>query len=154
MPIKETLNILLVEDHQADARLATVALRSGSVKHNVQWVQDGDQAMDAVLQQGEYAGAARPDVVLLDLDIPKKDGHEVLRRIKTDPALKAIAVFVLTNSSDNSSIERTFMNWADTYIVKPLALKEFAAAYQQHRVSHKVGGLSGFDLRDNELIGY
>jgi len=133
MLLDGALNILLVEDEEADARLTVRELRDHPAQHSILWVKDGDQALQAMAQEGAYAKAKRPDVILLDLNLPKTDGHKVLSKLKSDRSFKSIPVFVLTSSRDDADIERTFLSWADSYIVKPMKLTEFESAVAQLR---------------------
>jgi CheY-like chemotaxis protein len=121
----QPIEILLVEDNPGDARLAMESLNDAKVRNNLHWVQDGVQAMAFLRKQGEYSDAPRPDVVLLDLNLPKKDGREVLAEIKTDENLRRIPVVILTVSSDERDILETYDQHANCYITKPLDLDQF-----------------------------
>ena len=112
------------------------ALKEGSRQHSCLWVKDGEQAMQALSREGEFADAARPDLILLDLNLPKKHGHDVLAAIKSDPLFKSIPVFVLTTSVNEDDIEKTYMQFADAYIAKPLELREFETAVHELRSPH------------------
>src|SRR2546428_10484183 len=94
--VQPTVEILLVEDNPGDARLAEEALKDGNLNTNLNIVEDGVDAMAFLRQESEYAGAPRPDLILLDLNLPRKDGREVLAEVKQDPDLKRIPVVVLT----------------------------------------------------------
>jgi len=119
--------ILLVEDSPGDVRLMQEALREGKVANRVHVVRDGVQAMDFVRQQGEYADAPRPDIILLDLNLPKKDGREVLAELKADPDLRRIPVVILTTSQAEEDILRAYDLHANCYMTKPVDLGQFFA---------------------------
>ncbi len=119
------IEILLVEDNAGDARLATEALKDAKVRNELHWVRDGVQAMQFLRGQGEYAHASRPDLILLDLNLPKKDGREVLADIKSDEDLRRIPVVVLTISADEQDILTSYDTHANCYIIKPLDLDRF-----------------------------
>jgi two-component system, chemotaxis family, response regulator Rcp1 len=119
------VEVLLVEDSPADARLAREALFAGRVPKNISLVSDGAQAIDFVHRRGEYKHAPRPDLVLLDLNLPKRDGLEVLREIKIDPELRSITVIVLTTSQFSRDVNMAYELSANCYIVKPVDLEAF-----------------------------
>ena len=121
MPIE----ILLVEDNPGDARLTAEALNDAKVLNTLTVVQDGVEALTYLRRQGRYSDAPRPDVVLLDLNLPKKDGREVLAEIKEDPDLKRIPVVVLTTSKAEEDIARTYDLHGNCYISKPVDLDQF-----------------------------
>ena len=123
--ICEAVEILLVEDNPGDVRLTQEVLRDGKVRNNMSVVMDGVDAISFLQQTGEYAGAPRPDIILLDLNLPKKDGREVLADIKADPDLKHIPVVVLTTSSAEQDIFRSYDLHANCYITKPVDLDQF-----------------------------
>ena len=123
--ICEVVEILLVEDNPGDVRLTQEVLRDGKVRNNMSVVMDGVDAISFLQQTGEYAGAPRPDIILLDLNLPKKDGREVLAEIKADPDLKNIPVVVLTTSSAEQDIFRSYDLHANCYITKPVDLDQF-----------------------------
>jgi CheY-like chemotaxis protein len=114
-----------VEDNPGDVRLTQEVLRDGKVRNNMSVVMDGVDAISFLRQTGEYAGAPRPDIILLDLNLPKKDGREVLAEIKADPNLKHIPVVVLTTSSAEQDIFRSYDLHANCYITKPVDLDQF-----------------------------
>ncbi|NOQ28528.1 MAG: response regulator, partial [Methanosarcinales archaeon] len=118
--ICEVVEILLVEDNLGDVRLTQEVLRDGRVRNNMSVVKDGVDAISFLHQTGEYVGAPRPDIILLDLNLPKKDGREVLAEIKADPDLKNIPVVVLTTSSAEQDIFRSYDLHANCYITKPV----------------------------------
>jgi len=119
------VEILLVEDNPGDERLTREALREGKVYSNLHWVKDGVEAMAFLRQQGKYGSAPRPDIVLLDLNLPRKDGREVLEEIKTDEDLKRIPVVVLTTSKAEEDVLRTYNLHANCYVTKPVDLEKF-----------------------------
>lgn len=119
------IEILLVEDNPGDARLAQEALRDAKVRNNLHWVQDGVETMAFLRQEGKYSEVPRPDLILLDLNLPKKDGREVLTEIKSDESLRRIPVVILTVSADEQDILDTYDNHANCYITKPLDLGQF-----------------------------
>jgi two-component system, chemotaxis family, response regulator Rcp1 len=119
------IEILLVEDNEGDARLAQEALRDSKVKNTIHHVNDGVEAMAFLRREGKYASAPRPDLVLLDLNLPRKDGREVLADLKQDEDLKRIPVVILTVSSDEADILRTYNLHANCYITKPIDLTQF-----------------------------
>jgi len=118
--------ILLVEDNPGDVRLTREALKESKVYNNLSVVRDGVEAMAFLHKEGKYADAVRPDLILLDLNLPKKDGREVLAEIKESPDLKLIPVVILTTSSDEQDILKTYGLHANAYITKPIDLLQFA----------------------------
>ena len=119
------VEILLVEDNPGDERLTREALREGKVYSNFHWVKDGVEAMEFLRRKGKYGAAPRPDLVLLDLNLPKKDGREVLLEIKSDEELKRIPVVVLTTSKAEEDVLRTYNLHANCYVTKPVDLEKF-----------------------------
>ena len=119
------MKLLVVEDNRADARLVVEAVRGGAIPTHVTVVSDGYQALRYLRGEGEYTNVTLPDIVLLDLNLPKKDGHEVLREIKADYALKHIPVIVFTSSDAESDIMQAYRNGASCYLVKPLDLDTY-----------------------------
>lgn len=119
------IDILLVEDNPGDADLAREALGDSKIKNNLFVVEDGVEAMDFLRNLGEYADAPRPDLVLLDLNLPRKDGRTVLGEIKSDESLKMIPVVILTTSRDEEDILRSYNLHANCYITKPIDLDQF-----------------------------
>ncbi len=122
----DPIEILLVEDNPADVRLTQEALKEEKLFIRLSVVGDGVQAMAYVRRQGEYAAAPRPDLILLDLNLPRKDGREVLKEIKTDDALKTIPVVVLTISKAEEDVMRSYDLHANCYITKPIDLNQFS----------------------------
>jgi two-component system, chemotaxis family, response regulator Rcp1 len=119
------VEILLVEDNPGDERLTREALKEGKVYSNLHWVKDGVEAMEFLRRQGKYSGVPRPDIILLDLNLPKKDGREVLQDIKNDNELKRIPVVVLTTSKAEEDVLRTYNLHANCYVTKPVDLEKF-----------------------------
>lgn len=124
-PAARPIEILLVEDNYGDVRLTQEALREGKVSNNLSVAVDGVQALEFLRRQGEFSGAARPDLVLLDLNLPKKDGREVLAEIKADEELRRIPVVVLTTSKAEEDVLRSYNLHANCYISKPVDLDQF-----------------------------
>ena len=120
-----SIEVLLVEDNPGDVRLTKEALKEGRILNNVSVVGDGVEALLFLRRQGKYAEAPQPDLILLDLNLPKKDGREVLAEIKADPNLRRIPVVVLTTSSAEEDILRTYDLHANCYITKPVDLEQF-----------------------------
>jgi chemotaxis family two-component system response regulator Rcp1 len=123
--IGRPVEILLVEDNPGDVRLTREALREGKVRNEMHTVKDGVEAMAFLRREGKYAHASRPDLILLDLNLPKKDGREVLAEIKQDPDLKRIPVVVLTTSRTEQDILKSYDLHANCYITKPVDLEQF-----------------------------
>jgi len=119
------IEILLVEDNPGDVRLTREALKEGKVYSNLHTVKDGVEAMDFLHHRGKYKAVPRPDIILLDLNLPKKDGREVLQEIKTDDRLKRIPVVVLTTSKAEEDVLRTYNLHANCYVTKPVDLEKF-----------------------------
>lgn len=119
------IEILLVEDNAGDIRLTKEALKEGKVLNKLTVVQDGVEALLCLRQQGQYVDARRPDLILLDLNLPKKDGREVLQEIKNDESLKRIPVVILTTSQDEQDVLKTYGLHANCYITKPVELEQF-----------------------------
>ena len=126
----EPIEILLVEDNPGDARLAVEALKESKVSNKLYHVEDGVEAMDFLRRRGEYASGIVPDLVLLDLNLPRKDGREVLEEIKEDPELKLIPVVVLTTSEAERDLVKTYDLHANAYVVKPIDLDRFIEVVQ------------------------
>lgn len=119
------IEILLVEDNPGDVRLTKEAMKEGKVLNRISVVTDGVEAMDFLRKSGKYLLAPRPDLILLDLNLPRKDGREVLAEIKQDPQLKRIPVVILTTSQAEQDIIKTYELYANCYICKPVDLDQF-----------------------------
>jgi CheY-like chemotaxis protein len=124
------VEILLVEDNEADVRLTREALKENKVANILHVVSDGEEAIAFLRQKGKYADAPRPDLILLDLNLPKKDGREVLAEIKVDDDLKRIPVVVLTISKAEEDILKSYNLHANCYITKPIDLNQFMKVVQ------------------------
>ena len=123
--------ILLVEDNPADVRLTREALVNGKVKHELHVARDGVEAMAFLRHQQAFQKAPRPDMILLDLYLPRKDGREVLAEIKADPDLRSIPVIILTTSHAEEDILKSYNLYANGYIVKPVDLEQFFRIIRQ-----------------------
>ncbi|CAN5834996.1 response regulator [soil metagenome] len=124
-PLSRPVEILLVEDNPGDVRLTREALREGKVRNNLNVASDGVEALAYLRREGQYAGATRPDLILLDLNLPKKDGREVLAEIKQDPSLRHIPVVILSSSPAEQDIIRAYDLHANCYVTKPVDLDQF-----------------------------
>jgi two-component system, chemotaxis family, response regulator Rcp1 len=120
-----SIEILLVEDNPGDVRLTQEAFKGGRLTNNLNVVQNGVEAMNFLRQRGRYQHAPRPDIILLDLNLPLKDGREVLAEIKADDDLKRIPIIILTTSSDENDIFAAYNLHANCYITKPLEMNRF-----------------------------
>jgi two-component system, chemotaxis family, response regulator Rcp1 len=120
----EPIRILLVDDDPADVRLTQEALKEHKVYCQTTVASDGIEAMAYLRRQGPYTDAARPDIILLDLNMPRKDGREVLEEVKTDPDLKRIPVVVMTTSNADQDVVQSYNLGANCYIVKPVDLEQ------------------------------
>ena len=119
------VEILLVEDNPADVRLTREALKEGKVYNNLHWAKDGVEALEFLRREGKHAAAPRPDIILLDLNLPKKDGREVLQDIKKDDKLKRIPVVILTTSKAEEDVLKSYNLHANCYVTKPVDLEQF-----------------------------
>ena len=124
------VEILLVEDNPGDVRLTEEALKEGKVYNNLHWAKDGVEALEYLKREGKHAHAPRPDIILLDLNLPKKDGREVLAVIKSDETLKRIPVVVLTTSKAEEDVMRSYSLHANCYVTKPVDLDKFITVVQ------------------------
>lgn len=130
-PLVRPIDILLVEDNPGDADLAREALEDSKLLNELRVVEDGEQAMAYLRREGAYAEAVRPDLILLDLNLPKKDGREVLAEIKADPTLRRIPVVVLTTSRAEEDVMRSYDLHANCYVTKPIDLSQFIHVVHQ-----------------------
>ncbi len=124
------INILLAEDNPADVRLTAEALEDGKVLHHLHSVNDGVEALTFLRREGKYASAPRPDLILLDLNMPRKDGREVLQDIKNDTLLRSIPIVVMTSSEAEQDIVEAYELHANCYVTKPVGLEEFIKVVQ------------------------
>ena len=124
------VEILLVEDNPGDVRLTKEALKEGKVYNNLHWAKDGVEALEFLKRQGKHAKAPRPDIILLDLNLPKKDGREVLELVKKDSELKQIPVVVLTTSEAEEDVLKSYELHANCYVTKPVDLEKFIHVVQ------------------------
>jgi CheY-like chemotaxis protein len=121
----ESIEILLVEDSPDDAKLTIDALRDGRVRNKITHIEDGVEAMAFLRRAGQYGDAPRPDLILLDLNLPRKNGREVLAEIKQDPDLRRIPVVVMTSSDDEKDILAAYNLYVNCYVTKPVDLDQF-----------------------------
>lgn len=128
IPVVRPIHILLVEDSPSDAAMTVAALREGRIANEMHVVGDGEEAIDFLRRTGKYRDVPRADLILLDLNLPKKDGREVLAEIKTDENLMAIPVVVLTTSSSDKDILDSYRLHANSYVSKPVNLDDFLNA--------------------------
>jgi chemotaxis family two-component system response regulator Rcp1 len=124
------VEILLVEDNAGDVRLAREGLRECKLLNNLSVAEDGVRALSFLRREGVYANAPRPDLIMLDLNLPRKDGREVLKEIKEDDALKSIPVVILTTSKAEEDIVTSYSLHANSYVTKPLAIEQFINVVQ------------------------
>ncbi len=119
------IEILLVEDNPGDARLTQEAMRAAKMTNVLHVVEDGEQAMEFLRRRSRFKDAPRPDLILLDLNLPKKDGRSVLAEVKTDPDLRRIPVVVLTTSRSEEDVLQAYDMHANAYVTKPVNLEKF-----------------------------
>ncbi|MEP7165435.1 MAG: response regulator [Ferruginibacter sp.] len=124
----KSIHILLVEDNEGDIMLTTEALEEGKIANKISIVKDGKHAIDFLSRKGDYENAALPDLVLLDINLPKKNGHEVLQYIKGSDDLKQIPVIMLTTSSSQKDILESYRNYVNCYITKSVDVNDFIKA--------------------------
>ncbi|GAA2286012.1 response regulator [Actinomadura luteofluorescens] len=127
----QPITVLLVEDDPGDELMTREAFEHNKVGNTLQVVRDGAEALDFLYKRGDHVGAPRPDLVLLDLNLPKRDGREVLEEIKSDPELASIPVVVLTTSSAEEDILRSYKLHANAYVTKPVDFDQFIKAIRQ-----------------------
>lgn len=137
------VDILLVDDNRGDIQLTQFALLESGIDHNLHAVESGESAMTFLRRKPPYGDSPRPDLVLLDLNMPGMSGYTVLREIKADEALKSIPVVILTTSSAPRDIDRSYANYANSYIVKPMNFEDFC--------NEVAKGLSNYWFRVVEL---
>ena len=122
------VEILLVDDSASEAKTTMGALRDGRVNNQIHWVEDGEEAIAFLGRQDRYAAAPRPDLILLDLEMPRMNGHEVLAIVKEHPDWKRIPVIIMTNSNKEKDIFMAYDHHANCYVTKPLDTKKFLEA--------------------------
>jgi CheY-like chemotaxis protein len=125
-----SIEILLVEDSPSDANLTIRSFNQAKIANNLHWITDGETAMDYLRQRGEYEDATRPDLILLDLNLPGMDGREILAEVKSDPDLKCIPVVILTTSADEEDVLRSYNLNANCYVTKPFDVQQFMQVVQ------------------------
>lgn len=123
--LTQPIEILLVEDNPGDVRLTKEAFKEGKIRNNLHVARDGKEALDFLKKRNGYKGAIRPDLILLDLNLPKLDGREVLMKIKNDRSLKRIPVVILTTSDNEKDVLDSYDRYANCYITKPVELEQF-----------------------------
>ncbi|MGY5849502.1 response regulator [Salegentibacter sp. F14] len=124
----KAIHILLVEDNEGDILLTTEALEEGKVMNQLSVARDGQEALDFLNKIGEFQTCELPDLILLDVNLPKKNGHEVLKYIKTHQVFRSIPVIMLTTSSSQKDINKSYKNYVNCYITKPIELGDFIDA--------------------------
>jgi CheY-like chemotaxis protein len=122
------LEILLVEDNEGDVRLIKEAFSESRIEKNFSVVKDGEEALNYLYAKGKYASRIKPDIILLDINLPKKNGFEVLEKIKSDPSLKKIPVIILSSSSSDDHVSKSYGLNANCYITKPIDFDEYNRA--------------------------
>ncbi|GAB2622763.1 response regulator [Emticicia sediminis] len=122
------IHILLVEDNEGDILLTLDAFEEAKINNKISVVRDGNEAIDFLTQSGKYANRELPDLILLDINLPKRNGHEVLSFIKSTDWLRQIPVIILTTSSSESDIEKAYKNFVSCYITKPIEVNDFLIA--------------------------
>lgn len=130
-PATAPIDVLLVEDDPGDELMTREAFEDNKIRNTLHVVRDGEEALDFLYQRGEHTAATRPDLILLDLNLPKYDGRQVLEKIKSDPDLQDIPVVVLTTSAAEEDILRSYKLHANAYVTKPVDLDQFIAAVRQ-----------------------
>ncbi|MBS9524540.1 response regulator [Litoribacter ruber] len=122
------IKILLIEDNEGDILLTLEAFEEGKIFNTIQVIRDGESAIDYLEKRNDFVRASRPDLILLDVNLPKKNGHEVLKYIKQTEHLKSIPVIMLTTSSSQVDIDSAYKNYANCYITKPVEVSDFIEA--------------------------
>jgi two-component system, chemotaxis family, response regulator Rcp1 len=124
------IEVLLVEDSPSDANLTIKGFLNAQIANNLHWVEDGESAINYLREQEEFTNVSRPDLILLDLNLPGMDGREVLTEIKSDPNLKSIPVVIITTSNDEQDILRSYNLSANCYVTKPIDIYQFTQVVQ------------------------
>tara|TARA_R110000796_G_scaffold37722_4_gene95347 strand:+ start:254776 stop:255201 length:426 start_codon:yes stop_codon:yes gene_type:complete len=127
----KSIQILLVEDNEGDILLTTEALVNCKITNTLKVVNDGQEALDFVFKKGIYSNDITPDLILLDVNLPKKNGHEVLHKIKADNKFKHIPIIMLTTSSSILDVKKAYSNYANCYITKPVEPHDFMKAVSE-----------------------
>ncbi|MDO4245591.1 MAG: response regulator [Deinococcus sp.] len=122
------VEILLVEDSEPDILLTEEAFSEARVRNRLHVVRDGEEALQFLRREGDYAAAPRPDVILMDINMPRKNGLEVLEEVKADPSLRSIPVLILTTSQAEDDVQRSYSGHASGYVVKPVGFENFLQA--------------------------
>ncbi len=125
------VEILLVEDNPADVLLMEEALREGKMSNNLYAVNNGDEALDFLNRRGKYREAVTPDLIMLDLNLPRRDGREVLAEVKNDPMLRKIPVVVITTSRSEEDVDKSYSLHANAYVTKPVNVRQFFSVVQE-----------------------
>ncbi len=126
----QPVEILLVEDNPVDVMMTREAFANGRICNNLHVVEDGEEAMDFLYRRGKYSSAPLPDVILLDLNLPRKDGREVLAEIKADPSLRHIPIIILTTSESEEDIFKSYELQANCFITKPVDMEQFTGTLE------------------------
>ncbi len=121
------IEILMVEDNPVDVLVTREALKQGRIMNNLSVAEDGEEALDFLFRTGQFSAAPRPDLILLDLNLPKKDGREILTELKNNPDLRSIPVVILTTSQAEEDVLRSYDCGANCFIVKPVDLEQFTS---------------------------
>jgi CheY-like chemotaxis protein len=124
----KTAHILLVEDNEGDIILTLDAFEGSKIKTNISIAKNGNDALDFLFKRNKYVDALRPDLILLDINLPIYNGHDVLKKIKLDPSLKKIPAIMLTTSSNRKDINMAYENHANSYVTKPIDMNDFMKA--------------------------
>lgn len=124
-PSPRPVQILIVEDNPADARLVREVMRDSKILNEIHWVPDGVEALDFLHQRGKHAGAPRPNLIFLDLNMPRKDGRAVLTEVKADDVLRRIPIVVMTSSQAEEDVARAYDAHANCYVRKPIDFQQF-----------------------------
>ncbi|MCA9793077.1 MAG: response regulator [Candidatus Eremiobacteraeota bacterium] len=127
----KTVHILLIEDNPGDIRLTQEALSESSFKINLDVVKNGVEALEFLYRQGDYSSSHRPDLILMDLNLPRKSGHEVLQQIKEDENLCKIPVVILTTSESHLDVCQAYLHHANSYVTKPVGFDQFTSAMKR-----------------------
>ncbi|SMC35237.1 response regulator [Cellulophaga tyrosinoxydans] len=127
----KSIEILLVEDNEGDILLTTEALKSCKLDSKLKVVNDGEEALEFIYKNGKYSHVSTPDIILLDVNLPKKNGHEVLQKIKSNVLYKHIPIIMLTTSSSSVDIKKAYANYVNCYITKPVEPEDFIDAVSE-----------------------